>query len=120
MWRTERLETGDWRRLETGDWRRLETGDWRLETDLGILKPAVDGRVAHDVGAVRQLQFPHGVGLVYFDRLDADVQFGGDVFIAVADSHEPQHVRLTRGNRSAVAFERVPVHVSRAQCGVHV
>lgn len=53
-------------------------------TPLIILEPILQYCVSNDVDAACDAQFSHGVSLMGLDRLDAQVEPGGDLLIAVS------------------------------------
>src|SRR6476659_9326927 len=66
---------------------------------LGIVEPALEHAVTDDVDAAGQTEFAHGVRLVHFHGLDADVQAVRDLFVAVAHRNEPEHFRFAVADR---------------------
>lgn len=64
----------------TGRLGRIPNGRDRLDledvggrrTESGVIEPALEGGVLHDVDTAVQTELSHGVGFVRFDGLDAD------------------------------------------------
>jgi hypothetical protein len=75
--------------------------DYRTPVPLRLLQPPVQHRIPHHVDAAAQIELAHGVGLVDLHRLDGDLERGGNLLVAVADGHQPQHVRFALANRRA-------------------
>src|SRR6185295_7439822 len=59
-------------------------------TRSGVVQPAVMDRVADDVDPAAEIEFPHRVGFVHFDRLDAQRQLLRDLLVRVADGDQPE------------------------------
>ena len=58
----------------------------------------LDG-VSGQGGRIVQIQFPHYIGTVFFDRFDADMQHVRYFFILIAFSQQFQDLSFTLGDR---------------------
>jgi len=63
----------------------------------GVPKPPSLHCVTNDFGSTFELKFFHEVCFVGFDRLNANIQLIGDLFIAVPVSNQPQNLFFTIG-----------------------
>src|SRR5688500_14153129 len=59
-----------------------------------VLEPTLLDRVADEVGAAAQAEFLHPPGPVGLDGLDAQLEAGGDLLVAVPGGSQPGHLRL--------------------------
>src|SRR5689334_21193122 len=64
--------------------------EWRRPTSRksDVAKPAAQQGIPHDIDTAADAEFLCGVALVTFDCLDAEVQPGGDLFVAVTPRHQ--------------------------------
>ena len=65
----------------------------------GVLQPALQQRVPHDVDAAADAELVHRVGLVRLDGLDAQIQPRGDLLVGVTPGDQPDDFGLPRTQR---------------------
>ena len=76
--------------------------------------------MAGESGGVVDVEFVHQLLPVFLDRLDADAEFGRDLFVRRPFGHELQHLRFARGQRllgfraGVAAFACFPLRVPQA------
>src|SRR2546423_14550810 len=63
---------------------------YRRALGLIFFEPTPHQCEAHDVNTTVQVELAHGVGAVRLNGLDADVEPGGDLFVAVAPGDQLQ------------------------------
>src|SRR5215211_3656126 len=73
----------------------VQRSAFSVQRFLVLVEPAAEHGVADDVDAAVHVELAHGVGLVRLDRLDAQVEVGGYLLVAVAEGDEAEHLRLS-------------------------
>ena len=76
---------------------------WEFELRIPVPQPAPLQGVLDEVGPALQAELLHRAGLVGLDRLDADVELGGDLLVAEAPGDQADDLGLALGQLAASA-----------------
>ena len=89
--------------------------DRLMNDQLIVFQPALEDRVLDDVDAAVEAELPHRIGLVGFDRLDAERQARRDFLVAVAGGDQAQDFGFALARRGARL--RQPLAISTEEIG---